>query len=328
MLATERGRGSLYADQIPGGYEVGELEKFSPTDYIKAIDALEASGVDVIIIDSASHEWEGEGGVRDMAAKSEAKRGIGIHNWIQPKAQHTKFVQRLLRTKIPVIVCMRGKQLTKQKKINGKTEVVKDEHTSPIQDSDFIFEMTAYMEILPDHSIDLTKWSHPDLKGCFPTKGPITIETGEKIAAWAKGGTKKKAPAKKKAAPKGAAPKGEKAATPEDGTAPTVLQEAQETAALGTKALRDWWEGVGKQHQQALASHLKNLKATAAKADKVNESPTDVLLAEISKIQSPQQQEAFIDSHADALKALRGKDHDRVYDALGDIQYTEDLETA
>ena len=326
MIDTERGRGSLYADQIPGGYEVGELDRFSPGDYIEAINAIERADIDILIIDSASHEWEGEGGVRDMAAKSEQKRGIGIHNWIQPKAQHTKFVQRLLRTKIPVIVCMRGKQLTKQKKVNGKTEVVKDDYTSPIQDSDFIFEMTAYMEILPDHSIDLTKWSHPDLKGCFPTKGPVTIETGEKIAAWAEGtkkpAAKKKAPAKAKTTPKKEAANASK-----EETAPSsVLVEAEEAAGRGTEALRKWWTGAGKPHQNELASHLKALKATAAEQDGGLSVPS--LIEDISKIASPHQQEVFEAKFAEAINELEGADRNKVMDALADIQYTDDLETA
>lgn len=184
---SESRRGSLYADVIPGGYETFDLTSpFSPARYVEAIDAIEAAGADVGILDSGSHEWEGPGGVLDMAGESEARSGKpGLHNWRIPKLEHAKFVQRLLRTKIPFIVCLRAKYKSRQTKDEkGKTIIVKDETTSPIQADEFIFEATAHFEIFQDHSIRLTKCSHPSLRECFPEKGPIQIKHGELLAAW------------------------------------------------------------------------------------------------------------------------------------------------
>lgn len=184
---SESRRGSLYADVIPGGYETFDLTSpFSPARYVEAIDAIEAAGADVGILDSGSHEWEGPGGVLDLAGESEARSGKpGLHNWRIPKLEHAKFVQRLLRTKIPFIVCLRAKYKSRQTKDEkGKTIIVKDETTSPIQADEFIFEATAHFEIFQDHSIRLTKCSHPSLRECFPEKGPIQIGHGEWLAAW------------------------------------------------------------------------------------------------------------------------------------------------
>jgi len=186
---SESRRASLYADVIPGGFETFDLcVPFSPVRYVEAIDAIEASGAAVGIIDSGSHEWEGMGGVIDMAAECEDKSGRpGLHNWKSPKFEHAKFVQRLLRLKIPMIVCLRAKYKTRQKKDEkGKTVIIKDDVTSPIQAEDFIFEATAHFEILPNHSIIVTKCSHPQLRLCLPEDKttPITIEHGAKLAAW------------------------------------------------------------------------------------------------------------------------------------------------
>ena len=65
MIETEAGRGEAYADDAEvGGYNVISLrESFSPKDYGEAITEAESSGAEVLIIDSASHEWEGVGGV-------------------------------------------------------------------------------------------------------------------------------------------------------------------------------------------------------------------------------------------------------------------------
>jgi hypothetical protein len=187
MCDTESGRGSLYADVIPSGYDVLELlEPFSPTSYIEAITTIEKSGAQIGLIDSASHEWEGLGGVLDMAGQNEARSGKpGLHNWRSPKMEHQKFMLRMLQSSIPWIVCLRAKYKTKQvKNEKGKTEIVKDDFTTPIQADDFLFEMTCHGEILHDHSLRLTKCSHPALRECFPKDTPITIAHGEAWAKW------------------------------------------------------------------------------------------------------------------------------------------------
>ena len=186
---SESGRASLYADVLAGGFETFDLcAPFSPARYVEAIDAIESSGAAVGIIDSGSHEWEGSGGVLDMAGEIEQRTGkTGLHCWKTPKFEHAKFVQRLLRTKIPIIVCLRAKYKTRQtKNEQGKTVLIKDEATSPIQAEDFIFEATCHFEILQNHSIILTKCSHPSLRDCFPKDKttPITVENGKALAEW------------------------------------------------------------------------------------------------------------------------------------------------
>jgi hypothetical protein len=185
---SESGRASLYADVIPGGFETFALgDPFTPARYIQAVDTIENSGAAVGIIDSGSHEWEGIGGVLDMAAEIEAKSGKpGLHIWKQPKMEHAKFLQRLLRTRIPFIVCLRAKYKSRQIKEGGKTVIVKDPATSPIQAEDFIFEATCHFEILQNHSIILTKCSHPTLRDCFPKDKttPITVEHGQLLDRW------------------------------------------------------------------------------------------------------------------------------------------------
>jgi hypothetical protein len=211
MLDTESGRGSLYADVIPGGYEVMEMsESFSPSNYIAAIQAVEKSGASVLVIDSGSHEWEGLDGVTDMAMKISQGRAakwnkewdgvVQFGDWKQPKMEHQKFMLAMLQSPLPIIVCLRAKRKSHQTKGTkemadagiieqrniGKSMVLKDEFSSPIQAEDFIFEMMAHAEILQNHSIILTKCSHPSLRDCFPKDKttPITIQHGELLAAW------------------------------------------------------------------------------------------------------------------------------------------------
>lgn len=186
MIDTESGRGELYADVLPGGYDVLPLQPpFSPVRYVEALNAASAAGYAIVVVDSGSHEWEGAGGVLDMAAANEERSGkSGLHNWKTPKMEHAKFVLALLQSPLPVICCLRAKFKTRQAKIDGKTSIVKDDFTSPIQSDEFIFESTMHGEIMPDHSLRVTKCSHPELRKCFPDGKPITVEHGERLAAW------------------------------------------------------------------------------------------------------------------------------------------------
>lgn len=186
LIDSESGRGSLYADVLPGGYDTLALtDPFMPKRYIEAMEAVEQSGAAVGIIDSGSHEWEGISGVLDMAAENEQRSGkAGLNNWKTPKMEHAKWVLKLLQSPLPWIICLRAKFKSRQLKENGKTVIVKDEQPSPIQAEDFIFEATCHALIYPDHSIKLTKWSHPSLRDCFPDTGPITSEHGAKISQW------------------------------------------------------------------------------------------------------------------------------------------------
>lgn len=188
LIDSESGRGSIYADVIPSGYDTLELrEPFSPARYIEAIKTVEESKADVLVIDSASHEHEGLGGVLDMASANEERSGkAGLHNWKTPKMEHAKFMLKLLQSSLPIIVCLRAKYKTRQLTENGKTVIVKDNKTSPIAAEDFIYEMTAHMEILQNHSVILTKVSHPSLRECFPKDQtePVSVKHGEALVAW------------------------------------------------------------------------------------------------------------------------------------------------
>lgn len=185
---TESGRGSLYADVIPGSYDTVDLQPpFSPSRMIEFIQLVEKNA-SLGIIDSFSHAWEGPGGVCDMADQIEQKSGkTGLHCWREPKTQHQKMIGAFLRSSIPWIICLRAKHKSRQVKINGKTQIIKDDHASPIQSEDFIFETTIHGETMPDHKFHRTKEAHPELCKCFPADGPIETKHGELLAQWCKG---------------------------------------------------------------------------------------------------------------------------------------------
>jgi len=61
IIDTENDSANLYSNL--GDYRVLNLgEPYNPERYIEAIRASENASVEVIIIDSISHEWQGKGG--------------------------------------------------------------------------------------------------------------------------------------------------------------------------------------------------------------------------------------------------------------------------
>ena len=194
LLDTENGRGSIFADLIPGGYSVLNLDApFSPDRYQEAIATAEKAA-DVVVVDSMSHEWSGEGGVLDWAdAELEKMGGDGknrLRAWIKPKMAHKLMVQRLLRCSVPLICCLRGEEKTHTgKDERGKTTVFTDEFSSPLFDPRFIFEMLINFETVAHNGVGgyviPRKITHPSVAALLPGENQqISVATGEALAKW------------------------------------------------------------------------------------------------------------------------------------------------
>jgi hypothetical protein len=196
QIETEAGRGEAYADMIPGGYDVISLRNdFSPVAYGKAIEAAEESKADALIIDSGSHEWSGAGGVLSQALDQQEKGVKGVLAWQKPKMLHQRnFMLRLMQTPIPlVILCLRAKFPMIEKKDGGKKEWVRSETLEPDQAADILFELFVHGWIDEQHRLHVTKYTRPDLKEVIRDNEPISIETGERLSAWARGDSPKPA---------------------------------------------------------------------------------------------------------------------------------------
>lgn len=191
MIETEAGRGEAYAsDPVVGGYVVRSIRgEFTPSEYGKAIVEAEQAKLRALIIDSASHEWEGAGGVLSMAAENQANGKKGPLVWQQPKILHQReFMLRLMQTPIPlVIVCMRAKYPMKEVKTGDKKEWTRSTQLEPKQSDDILFEMFVHGWIDQEHRFQGTKYTLDELRQVFVTGEPITVETGKRLAEWASG---------------------------------------------------------------------------------------------------------------------------------------------
>ena len=142
FIDTENRRGSLYSDSLVSKdgeahqFMIGDLyAPFSPQRYIDAILEFQNAGVEVLIIDSVTHEWEGSGGCQDIANNANSR----MADWKRAKAEHKRFMNALLQCDMHVICCIRAREKTdftnpKEPKALG---------LQPIQEQNFMFEMTA-----------------------------------------------------------------------------------------------------------------------------------------------------------------------------------------
>lgn len=187
VIDTENRRSELYSD-IPAiaGFKVIDLQKpFSPMRYIEAIKAFEQAGVEVIIIDSITHEWNGAGGVLEMVEKGTSRNSFA--NWMTPKKKHNEFFNALLQSKCHIIPCFRAKNKSKQVKnpLTGKLEIV-DVGIQPIQQEDMIYDMTLSF-LIDEKTINYIKM--PDqLRASFPEGQMMNEAMGKKLREWVAGG--------------------------------------------------------------------------------------------------------------------------------------------
>jgi hypothetical protein len=187
FIDTENGRGSMYADSpgivkaLPNGYLIAQLDPpFSPDRYIEAIVAAEKSGVSVLVIDSATHEWEGIGGCAEIAETQKLK---GMPNWSKAKMLHKRFMNHCLTSNMHIIFCLRAREKTKIVKVNGKEEFV-NVGIQPIAEKNFVFEMTVSLHLdEKTHFASPIKVPEP-LAHLFPEGKLITKEDGERIRQW------------------------------------------------------------------------------------------------------------------------------------------------
>jgi hypothetical protein len=90
VVDTENGSASLYSHL--GDFNTIDLSApFTPEKYIQAIETCEAAGMEVIILDSTSHEWNCILEENELLAQARF-RGNTWSAWSQTTPRHDKFL--------------------------------------------------------------------------------------------------------------------------------------------------------------------------------------------------------------------------------------------
>jgi len=182
MIDTENGSGDLYAEL--GEYYTEQIRApYEPAKYIAAIHEAEAAGFSVIIIDSLSHAWAGEGGLLDQHDKvaKASKSGNTYTAWREITPLHNRLVDAILQSPCHIISCMRTKTAYEIVEENGK-KAPKKIGMAPVQRDGMEYEFTCVLDLSIDGHIAT---SSKDRTGIFDGKySTPTIKTGMSLAEW------------------------------------------------------------------------------------------------------------------------------------------------
>ena len=182
VIDTENSSASLYSHL--GEFNTIDLQApFSPERYMEAITACEVGGMEVIIIDSVTHEWDGKGGCLDI---SNSMTGNSYTNWAKITPRHDAFINSILQSKCHIITSVRRKQdYEMSKDSQGKTKIEKV-GLKEVTREGFEYELTLNLNIEINHHATASK----DRTGLFSDKPEfiITPETGRLLIEWCNSG--------------------------------------------------------------------------------------------------------------------------------------------
>lgn len=207
VIDTEQGRACQYAP-APGAsadpplsfdfFHAQVAPPFTPARYREYLALAAAEKPAVIIIDSMSHEWEGQGGLLEMVESAKAAGGKDFAVWRQPKADHQKLVNALLQIPAHIVLCMRAKEkraMVPDPNKPGKQQIV-SLGWHPITEPGLCYELTINLLLgtakrgapSPIDAFDFGKLPINMLQ-LIRSGEQITEDTGRALVEWAKGNT-------------------------------------------------------------------------------------------------------------------------------------------
>jgi hypothetical protein len=92
-----------------------------PNKYIEAITICEKAGMEVVIIDSVTHVWKGEGGLLEY----QTSLGGRYQDWAKTTPLYQQFLNSILHSSCHVITTMRKKQAYSMVQEGNKVKVEK-----------------------------------------------------------------------------------------------------------------------------------------------------------------------------------------------------------
>jgi hypothetical protein len=158
---------------------------FENAKYIEAIKSAEKAGYDVLIVDSITHQWAGEGGLLNKKEQMDARGGNSFANWAKMTPEHEKFKATIQHSKIHLIATVRSKQDYVLGENDKGRQAPKKVGLAPVQREGMEYEFTTVFDVAMNHEAATSK----DRTGLFVDKiFQITEETGMAIKKWVEGG--------------------------------------------------------------------------------------------------------------------------------------------
>lgn len=175
VIDTEHGSASKYAGDFQ--FDVLELTDFHPQQYVEAIQAAQKAGYDTLIIDSASHEWNGRNGCLELVevfAKRQ-KTPNSFAAWGDVTPLHNAFIEAIHAADVHIIVTYRSKMEYVQTIDGGKT-TIKKVGMAPITRDGAEYEMDVAGDLDLDHTWVISK------SRCRELADKVIAKPGKEVA--------------------------------------------------------------------------------------------------------------------------------------------------
>lgn len=161
VIDTENRSASRYADQFD--FDVLEMDApFHPDRLIEALTAAEKSGYDIVIVDSLSHFWAGQGGILEIVDQVKIKNSRsgnynGFTAWKDGTAIFNEMVEKIIRCKIHIICTMRSKSEYLQTEDDRGKKKIEKVGTAPIQRDGLEYEFDLVYDMDLQHRAVVSK---------------------------------------------------------------------------------------------------------------------------------------------------------------------------
>lgn len=211
VMDTEARRATHYTPPFTF-HHMDLVAPFTPDNYITGIRECEKAGARVIVVDSMSHEWSGEGGLTDWHDDIVAERveramkrnpngdeaglveTFNVFGWREPKIAHKRMMAHLVQVRAHLVFALRAEERVKFVKERNEqtgrdaTKII-NAGWQPICEKTFMYEATTSFMLHPDKPgvpvpIKLQAQHAP----FFSLTEPLTEAAGARLAAWAAGG--------------------------------------------------------------------------------------------------------------------------------------------
>lgn len=318
VIDSESKRALHYADEFRFDH-MDMTPPFSSLRYLEALELAAQHGAKTVVVDSMSHEHEGEGGylwlqeeeLDRMSGNDWKKReSCKFAAWIEPSKRRRRLITTIAsKLSINVIFCFRAKEKIALVKQGGKTKPV-PLGWQAIAGDEFVYEMTHRFLLPPgsrgfpdfsDEAMELGVPKLPESHRCFIAGRQITRQMGADLATWARGSK----------------PQARVARTPEQDA--LILELENLSTGQGSEAFKARWMELpyetraalgrserdriyelglpnGGDDSEVIATIKRNIESCTSQA------AGDMILADIETLSDPAIKEKLVASLNDALE--------------------------
>jgi len=155
-IDTENDSMALYSDEFDFEH-ISFKAPYTTARYKLAMQEAVKGHYDVLLVDTITHQWQGEGGIQSRKDALDAEGGNSFTNWAKLSPEHTGFIEFIKQFPIHTICTMRSKtEYVLETNARGKQQPRKV-GTAPIQREGMDYEFTMVFDLDADHTAAVMK---------------------------------------------------------------------------------------------------------------------------------------------------------------------------